>query len=178
MLSCYWCDSLLLLYLWALLALSFKNHWAAVVNLFHIAKLKVASKSHNKRSCCCRGSDMNTYEFFSPSEWQCLVSLLFSGVFTSPTVFYYKNPSVDLSAWIKQDGIVLLTQGVKINQYELWWTLCVYITHTHSCLWLFRGGSLCSSGLDTFMSVFGLWTWSFVRLVNHMWQDLFVTRCL
>lgn len=71
---------------------------------------------------------MNTYEvFFFSSEWQRPVSLLFSGVFTSPTAIYYKGPTVDLSAGIKQDGIVLLTQGVKINQYELWWTLCVRI---------------------------------------------------
>lgn len=65
---------------------------------------------------------MNTYEeFFSSlsSEWQHPVSLLFSGVFTSPAAVYYKGPSVDLSAWIKQNGIILLTQGVKINQSEL-----------------------------------------------------------
>lgn len=49
-----------------------------------------------------------------------------------PTAIYYKGPRVDLSAGIKQDGIVLLTQGVKINQYELWWTLCVYITSTYT----------------------------------------------
>lgn len=79
--------------------------------------------------------------FFSfSSEWQHPVSLLFSGVFTSPATVYYKGPSIDLSAWIKQDGIIPLTQGVKINQYELWWTLTQHIYSTR--LWLSSGGSL------------------------------------
>lgn len=60
---------------------------------------RAVERRHNRRSCCFRGSDGNTYEgFLSLCVFffkQRLVGLLFSGVFTSPPA---ERPSCDLCA--------------------------------------------------------------------------------
>ncbi len=118
--------------------------WAAVINMCPRSRIKTAvSKSHNRRSCCSSESDMNTYEdlvffvFF-------FLALSSNGAAAAVLAFVLwcvypplpppiKGLSVQpwFISWIKQDSIILLTDGIKINSCELRGTLNV-LTHTHT----------------------------------------------
>lgn len=122
---------------------------SAIINMCSHSGIKtVASKAHNRRSCCSGESDMNTYEDFVSfvvviqTEQRRLVRLLFSGVFAPLLPIKGLSFQLWFICWIKQDSIILLMDDNKINSCELRGVppnMCVCVcvcsgtcTHTHT----------------------------------------------
>lgn len=111
----------------------------------------MASKSHNRWSCCCSEGDMNTYEdFFFSFQWNISGWSSFCSLVCLPP----PHPpfcllkgwafSHDLSTEYNKIALFCLRKGMKIRFCELRGTLSAHVlTQTYTCIVCGFNGSSC-----------------------------------